>query len=178
MSFLNQERKIDWKKTLYSLCLCFDFLFGMYMNRNQNTVLLTNKQAADSRKWFIFDASGKTLGRFAAEVAKVLTGKHRPDYTPYVDTGDGVVIINADQIKVTGMKFARKIYRSYTGYMGGLREVPYGTMLARKPAYVLWHAIHGMVPRSRLGRQQMKKLRIYAGKEHDVAAQKPTPVNA
>jgi large subunit ribosomal protein L13 len=146
------------------------------MNRNQNTVFLTKKQTLESRKWFLLDASGKTLGRFAAEVAKVLIGKHRADYTPYVDTGDGVVIINADQIKVTGMKHARKIYRSYTGFMGGLREVPYETMLARKPTYVLWHAINGMVPKSRLGRQQMKKLRIYAGKEHDVQAQKPTPV--
>jgi large subunit ribosomal protein L13 len=148
------------------------------MNRKQSTTLLTKKQATESRKWFVLDASGKTLGRFAAEVATILTGKHRPDYTPYVDTGDGVVIINADKIQVTGMKYARKIYRSYTGFMGGLREVPYETMIARKPTYVLWHAIHGMVPRSRLGRQQMKKLRIYAGAEHDMQAQKPIPVNA
>lgn len=153
------------------------FSFGMIMNHKQKTTLLTQKQAIESRKWFLFDASGKTLGRFAAEVAKVLTGKHRPDYTPYVDTGDGVVIINADQIKVTGMKHARKIYRSYTGFMGGLREVPLETMLARKPSFVLQHAIQGMMPKSRLGRQQMKKLRIYAGKEHDMPAQKPTPVN-
>jgi len=148
------------------------------MNHNQNTTLLTKKQATESRKWFLIDASGKTLGRFAAEVATILIGKHRPDYTPYVDTGDGVVIINADKIQVTGMKYARKIYRSYTGFMGGLREVPYDTMLARKPTFVLWHAIHGMVPRSRLGRQQMKKLRIYAGAEHDMQAQKPIPINA
>jgi large subunit ribosomal protein L13 len=154
------------------------FSFGKLMNRNQNTVFLTKKQTVESRKWFLLDASGKTLGRFAAEVAKVLTGKHRADYTPYVDTGDGVVIINADKIQVTGMKHARKIYRSYTGFMGGLREVPYETMLARKPTYVLWHAINGMMPKSRLGRQQLKKLRIYAGSEHDVQAQKPTPVTA
>lgn len=147
------------------------------MNHNQNTVFLTKKQALDSRKWFVFDASGKTLGRFAAEVAKVLVGKHRPEYTPYVDSGDGVVIINADKIRVTGMKKARKIYRSYTGFMGGLREVPYETMLARKPGYVLWHAIHGMVPKTRLGRAQMKKLRIHAGPEHTEQAQKPIPVN-
>jgi large subunit ribosomal protein L13 len=157
--------------------LVLRFSFGMPMNRNQNTVLLTKKQALDSRKWFLFDASNKTLGRFAAEVVKVLMGKHRPDYTPSVDTGDGVVIINADQIKVTGMKYARKIYRSYTGFMGGLREVPYETMLARKPSYVLQHAIQGMMPKSRLGRQQLKKLRIYAGAQHEVEAQKPTPVN-
>jgi large subunit ribosomal protein L13 len=149
----------------------------MVMNHKKNTVLLTKKQALDSQKWFLIDASGKTLGRFAAEVAKILTGKHRPDYTPFIDTGDGVVIVNAGQIKVTGMKHARKIYRSYTGYMGGLREVPYETMLARKPTYVLLHAIQGMMPKSRLGRQQMKKLRIYAGGDHEMQAQKPIPVN-
>lgn len=148
------------------------------MNHQQNTIFLTKKQALESRKWFLLDATGKTLGRFAAEVAKVLVGKHRPDYTPYVDTGDGVVIINAEKIKVTGMKYARKIYRSYTGYMGGLREVPYDTMLARKPTYVLWHAIHGMMPKTRLSRHQMKKLRIYAGAEHEMQAQNPIPVNA
>jgi large subunit ribosomal protein L13 len=148
------------------------------MNRNQNTALLTKQQALDSKKWFLFDASGKTLGRFAGEIVKVLTGKHRADYTPYVDTGDGVVIINAAQIKVTGMKYARKIYRRYTGFMGGMREVPYETMLARKPEYILRHAISGMMPKSRLGRQQLKKLRIYAGDKHQMQAQTPTPVNA
>ena len=108
------------------------------MNHKLKTQFLTKQQALDSKKWFLLDASGKTLGRFAAEVAKVLTGKHRTDYTPYIDTGDGVVIINAEKIKVTGMKHARKIYRSYTGFMGGLREVPYDTMLARKPTHIVW----------------------------------------
>lgn len=147
------------------------------MNRNQNTNFLTKKQALDSRNWFELDATGKTLGRFAAEVAKILMGKHRCDYTPYVDTGDGVVILNADKIKVTGMKHARKIYRSYTGFMSGLREVPYETMLARKPTHILWHAISGMMPKTRLGRQQLKKLRIHAAKEHNVKAQKPVTLN-
>jgi large subunit ribosomal protein L13 len=147
------------------------------MNRKQTTVLRTNKEALESRKWYVFDANGQVLGRFAAEVVKVLMGKHRPDYTPYVDTGDGVVIINADKIKVTGMKYARKIYRSYTGYIGGMREVPYQTMQARKPCYILEHAINGMMPKSRLGRHQLKKLRIYAGTEHEMQAQKPTLVN-
>jgi large subunit ribosomal protein L13 len=147
------------------------------MNHKQKTPLLTKKEAIHSRKWYLFDASGKTLGRFAAEVAKVLRGKHRPEFTPYVDCGDGVVIINAEKIKVTGMKPARKIYRSYTGYIGGLREVPYSTMIARKPEYVLKHAIKGMMPKTRLGGQQVKKLRIYKGAEHDMDAQKPIPVN-
>lgn len=148
------------------------------MNRNQNTLFRTKKQALESRAWFQLDATGRTLGRFAAEVAKILIGKHRPDYTPYVDTGDGVVIVNAEKVQVTGMKRARKIYRSYTGYMGGLREVPFETMLARRPTEILWHAIHGMMPKTRLGRQQMKKLRIYAGIEHEMQAQKPITVNA
>src|SRR5579872_5367683 len=99
------------------------------MNQKQKTPLLTKQEAQNSRKWYLFDATGKTLGRFAAEVAKILRGKHRPDFTPYVDCGDGVVIINAEKIAVTGMKRARKIYRSYTGHIGGLREVPLETLL-------------------------------------------------
>ena len=147
------------------------------MNPRHQTMFLTKQQAQQTRKWFLFDASGKTLGRFAAEVAKVLAGKHRPDYTPYIDSGDGVVIINCDKIKVTGMKAARKVYRSYTGYMGGLREISYQTMLARKPMYILRRAIQGMMPKSRLGRQQLKKLRIHAGEAHASQAQNPIPVN-
>ena len=151
---------------------------GMDMNQNQKTVFLTKKQALDSRKWFLFDATGKTLGRFAAEIAKILVGKHRPDYTPYVDTGDGVVIINASKIKVTGMKRARKVYRSYTGYMGGLREIPYDTMMARKPEEIIRRAVHGMMPKTRLGRHQMKKLRISRDANHEMRAQQPILVNA
>lgn len=147
------------------------------MNQKQKTPLLTKQEALNSRKWYLFDASGKTLGRFAAEIAKVLRGKHRPDFTPYVDCGDGVVIINADKIQVTGMKEARKIYRSYTGFIGGLREVPYETLMARKPEYILMHAIKGMMPKTRLGGQQVKKLRIYKGPDHSMTAQKPIPVN-
>ena len=147
------------------------------MNHKQKTPLLPRNEALSSRKWYLFDASGKTLGRFAAEVAKILRGKHRPDFTPHVDCGDGVVIINAEKVKVTGMKEARKIYRSYTGFIGGLREVPYETLMARNPEYILMHAIKGMMPKTRLGGQQVKKLRIYKGADHDMTAQKPTPVN-
>lgn len=147
------------------------------MNQKQKTPLLTKKEANDTRKWYLFDATGKTLGRFAAEVAKILRGKHRPEFTPYVDCGDGVVIINAEKVEVTGMKKARKIYRTYTGYIGGLKEVPYDTMLARKPEWVLMHAIKGMMPKTRLGGQQVKKLRIFKGDKHDLDAQKPIPVN-
>src|SRR4051812_25166697 len=111
------------------------------MNQKQKTPLLAKKEAIGTRKWYLFDATGKTLGRFAAEVAKILRGKHRPDFTPYVDCGDGVVIVNAEKIAVTGMKKARKIYKSYTGFIGGLKEIPYETLIARKPEYVLMHAI-------------------------------------
>jgi large subunit ribosomal protein L13 len=147
------------------------------MNHKQKTSDLTKQQALSTRKWYLFDAQGKTLGRFAAEIAKILRGKHRTDFTPYVDCGDGVVIINAEKIKVTGMKRARKIYRSYTGFVGGLKEVPYETMIARKPTYVLERAIQGMMPKTRLGGQQVKKLRIFAGPDHQMQAQNPIPVN-
>ena len=147
------------------------------MNYKQNSTLLTKQQALSSRKWLQLDAAGKTLGRFAAEVAKILRGKHRADFTSHVDCGDGVVIINADKIEVTGMKEARKVYRNYTGYIGGMRETPYRTMMARKPTYILRHAIKGMMPKTRLGAQQLKKLRIYAGAEHTHLAQTPQIVN-
>lgn len=146
------------------------------MNQKQKTPLLTKKEALDSRKWYLFDATGKTLGRFAAEITKVLRGKHRPDYTPNVDCGDGVIIINAEKIAVTGMKEARKIYRTYTGFIGGMREVPFRTLIARKPEIVLERAIKGMMPKTRLGGQQVKKLRIFKGTKHDLQAQNPIPV--
>jgi len=147
------------------------------MNHKQKTPLLTKQEAVNTRKWYLLDATGKTLGRFAAEVAKILRGKHRPDFTPYVDCGDGVVIVNAEKIQVTGMKEARKIYRSYTGFIGGLREVPYETMMARNPQFIIERAVKGMMPKTRLGGQQVRKLRIYKGSEHDMIAQNPTPVN-
>lgn len=149
----------------------------MNHNHNLKTSILTKAKALSSRKWFLFDAQGKTLGRFASEIAKILRGKHRPDFTPNVDCGDGVVIINAEKIAVTGMKEARKIYRSYTGFIGGAREVPLGTMRARRPTYMLKRAIEGMMPKTRLGGQQVKKLRIFVGSEHTMQAQNPTPVN-
>ncbi|OHE75216.1 MAG: 50S ribosomal protein L13 [Verrucomicrobia bacterium RIFCSPHIGHO2_12_FULL_41_10] len=147
------------------------------MNPKQKTSILTRQEALDSRKWYLLDAAGMTLGRFASEVAKILRGKHRTDFTPHVDCGDGVVIINAEKITVTGMKGARKIYNSYTGYIGGQRQVQFDTLLARKPTLILERAIKGMMPKSRLGAQQLRKLRIYAGPEHTMQAQNPTPVN-
>lgn len=147
------------------------------MNHNQKTSILTKNQALQSRKWFLFDASGKTLGRLASEVTKILRGKHRPDFTSFVDCGDGVVIINADKVAVTGMKEARKLYKNYTGFIGGFREIPLGILRARKPVLVLRRAILGMMPKTRLSDSQVKKLRIYAGPDHQMVAQNPIPVN-
>jgi large subunit ribosomal protein L13 len=147
------------------------------MKKKNTTVLLTKEESVPARRWLLLDASGKTLGRFATEVAKILRGKHKPGFTPSVDCGDGVVIINAEKIAVTGAKDAQKIYRYHTGAMSGMREVPYRTMLARKPDYIIWHAVKGMMPKTRLSEAQMKKLRIFAGSDHDMKAQAPLPVN-
>ncbi len=146
----------------------------MAQNTNQTTL---KKKEDVTRQWFLLDASGKTLGRFAAEVTKILRGKHKTDFTPYVDCGDGVVIINADKIAVTGTKRKSKIYRYYTGSISGLREVPFETMQARHPDYPITRAVRGMLPKSRLARAQMKRLRVFAGSEHDMQAQSPIPVN-
>lgn len=150
----------------------------MQNEKNQKevkTILLSRKDV--KQVWYVLDAAGKTLGRLASEVAKILRGKHKPNYTPYIDGGDGVIVINAEKIQVTGSKDAQKIYRYHTGAMSGMREIPYRTMMARKPHYIIEHAVKGMVPRSRLGRQQMKKLRVFAGTEHNMSAQQPIYVN-
>jgi large subunit ribosomal protein L13 len=125
------------------------------------------------RKWYVVDAEGQTLGRLAAEIARVLRGKHKAQYTPHVDTGDFVVVINADRVGVTGRKAEQKVYRRHTGYPGGLREMSYEVMMERKPTEILRKAVKGMMPRTRLGRQQFRKLKIYAGPEHPHAAQTP-----
>lgn len=134
-------------------------------------------QESVQRRWFVFDAAGKTLGRFASEVVKVLRGRHRTDWTPHVDSGDGVIIINADKIAVTGNKEATKVYYRYTGHMGGLRATPLRVMRARTPDHILRRAIEGMMPRNRLTDKQLKRLRIYAGDQHEITAQQPTAVN-
>lgn len=141
----------------------------------QKTLMKFKKDNKPS--WFILDATGKTLGRFAAEIAKILRGKHKPTFTTFSDIGDGVIVINAEKIHVTGAKDAQKIYRYYSGGMGGLREIPYRTMKARKPEYIIEHAVKGMMPHSRLARAQFKKLRIFAGDKHDMDAQKPIQAN-
>ena len=125
------------------------------------------------RKWYVVDASGLTLGRLSSEVAKILRGKNKPIYTPFMDTGDYVIIINADKIAVTGKKMDQKVYRHHTGYIGGLKEVTLKKMLETKPTEVVRHAVKGMLPKNALGRKMMKKLRVYAGAEHGHEAQKP-----
>ncbi len=147
------------------------------MLKKKNTTLLTKEEVIHARRWLLIDAQGKTLGRLASEIAKILRGKHKPDFTPHVDCGDGVVIINAEKVVVTGAKEAQKIYRYHTGAMSGMREVPYRTMLARKPDYILWHAVKGMMPKTRLTEAQMKKLRIFAGEKHEMPSQSPIVVN-
>ena len=125
------------------------------------------------KQWFIIDAEGKTLGRLSTEIARILRGKHRPTYTPHVECGDGVIIVNAAKVCVTGNKQAQKVYRKHTGSPGGMRETTYETMQARKPCYIIEHAVKGMLPKTKQGRAQMKRLRLFAGAEHNMAAQQP-----
>ena len=125
------------------------------------------------RKWYVLDAEGKTLGRLASEAASILRGKKKPIYTPHVDTGDYVIIINAEQVEVTGKKRKEKIYKRHTGYPGGLREITFEKLQAKNPEEIIRHAVKGMMPKGSLGRQMYKKLKVYAGNEHNHAAQKP-----
>lgn len=125
------------------------------------------------RKWYVIDAEGQSLGRLASEVATILRGKHTPYYTPHVDTGDFVIVINADKVVLTGNKLKQKKYYYHTGYPGGIKEVPYETMMAKRPEKAVELAVKGMLPHNRLGRAQFKKLKVYRGAEHPHQAQKP-----
>lgn len=125
------------------------------------------------RKWYVVDAEGKTLGRMATKVAMVLRGKHKPEYTPFMDTGDYVIVINASKVAVTGKKMDQKLYRYHTQYPGGLKEVKYRDMMKKKPEKVIELAVKGMLPKNALGRAMFKKLKVYAGPDHEQSAQKP-----
>ncbi len=125
------------------------------------------------KKWHVVDAEGKTLGRLATRVARLLTGKDKPVYTPFLDTGDHVIVINADKIRLTGKKATDKLYRHHTGYPGGLRSVAAGDLLARRPERVVQEAVFGMLPKSKLGHALRKKLKVYRGPQHPHQAQKP-----
>lgn len=128
---------------------------------------------AIERKWYVVDATDMTLGRMASEIAKVLRGKHKPIFTPHLDTGDYVIVVNAEKIKVTGKKLDQKIYYHHSGYVGGLKETKLKEKLAKKPEEVVELAVKGMLPKGPLGRQMYRKLYVYAGPEHKHAAQKP-----
>ena len=125
------------------------------------------------RKWYVVDAEGQTLGRLAAEVAKVLRGKNKPEFTPHIDTGDNVIVINAEKIKVTGKKLDQKVYYHHSDYVGGMKETTLREMMAKKPEQVIELAVKGMLPKGPLGRTMIKKLHVYAGEEHAHQAQKP-----
>jgi large subunit ribosomal protein L13 len=125
------------------------------------------------RRWYVVDAEGKILGRLATQIAEALRGKGKPQYTPHVDTGDFVVVINAEKVAVTGKKMEQKMYHRHSGYPGGLRSRPLRDELDRRPTEVIRHAVKGMLPRNRLGRAQIRKLKIYAGPEHPHVAQAP-----
>lgn len=131
---------------------------------NSNTV---------ERKWYVVDAKGKTLGRLSSEIAKILRGKHKPTYTPHVDTGDFVIVINAEQITVSGNKSEQKLYRSHSNYPGGLKEITFEQLMDKKPTEAIMIAVKGMLPKNSLGRQMLTKLKIYAGSAHNHEAQKP-----
>lgn len=134
------------------------------------------KEEKIQEKWFVVDADGKVLGRLAVAVARVLYGKHKPTFRRDLDMGDGVVVVNASKIKVTGNKLAAKEYDWYSGYPGGRRSEKLETLLKRKPEYIISHAVKGMLPKNKVGKHALGKLRVFAGKEHNLSAQKPEPL--
>ncbi|MFN3704874.1 MAG: 50S ribosomal protein L13 [Thermoflexales bacterium] len=134
------------------------------------------EQARASRKWFVVNADGKTLGRLASQIARVIMGKHKPTYTPHVDSGDHVIVINAQKIRVTGNKMIEKKYYRHSSYPGGYKEEKLRDLLQRRPERVIREAVWGMIPHGRLGRRMIKKLKVYGGPEHKHAAQRPEPL--
>lgn len=143
----------------------------MRLNKNNKTFL--PQKEAINKKWWLVDADGIVLGRLAAKVAKILRGKDKPHFTPFYDTGDFVIVINADKVKLTGKKEAQKVYYRHSGYMGGLKEISYQRMKTTHPERIITHAVRGMLPKNKLNRKILKKLKVYAGSEHKHQAQKP-----
>ena len=135
------------------------------------------KPAEVRRDWYVVDATGKTLGRLSTEIARRLRGKHKPEYTPHVDTGDYIVVVNAEKIRVTGNKLKDKMYHHHTGYIGNLKSKNLETLLDTAPEQVLQYAVKGMLPKGPLGRKMFSKLRVFSGPEHDHAAQQPIPLD-
>lgn len=141
--------------------------------KSQKTLQLTKAQAEQQRKWYVVDVAGKTLGRAATQIAHVLRGKHKPNFTPHVDTGDYVIVVNAGKVKLTGKKLEGKIYYDHSLFPGGIRRTPAGKMLETKPEELISRAVWGMLPKGPLGRRIYKKLKVYATATHDHAAQQP-----
>jgi large subunit ribosomal protein L13 len=136
----------------------------------------TARQGEVSRRWYVVDAQGKILGRLASRIAMVLRGKNKPTFTPHMDTGDFVVVVNAAQVQMTGRKLDNKFYYRHSGYPGGLKEISARHLLIKKPEEILRHAVRGMLPKNSLGRQLLKKLKIYTGGKHPHQAQQPAPL--
>ena len=151
----------------------------------QNTIVLDTlsykttsaKKEEVVRKWYVVDAEGEVVGRLATKLASVLRGKHKPSYTPHVDTGDYIIVLNADKVRFTGQKLDQKEYIRYTGYPGGQRKATPKDLLAKKPEAIIENAVRGMLPKNKLGRAMIKKMFVYVGTEHPHAAQKPEPFN-
>ena len=142
-----------------------------------NNITHSVKASEIERKWYVIDADGKVLGRLAAEVAKLLKGKHKPTYSTHMDCGDHVIVINTDKMILTGNKMEDKIYRRHTGYIGNMKEIPAKDAMAKDSTNVLMLAVKGMLPKNTLGRKMLTKLRVYAGNEHEQTAQKPEVYN-
>jgi large subunit ribosomal protein L13 len=136
----------------------------------------TAKQAEIERGWYVVDAQGQTLGRLASKIAPILKGKHKPIYTPHLDCGDFVIVVNAEKVRVTGRKLDQKFYHRHSGYPGGITSISLRDQLEKNPERVLQAAVRGMLPKNRLGRRMIKKLKIYAGSDHPHQAQQPTPL--
>jgi large subunit ribosomal protein L13 len=143
----------------------------------QRSFIATTATAQAARAWFVVDAADKPLGRLASEIARVLRGKHKATFTPHIDTGDHVVVVNADKVKLTGQKLDKKFYYHHSGIPGGFKAVPYRVVLQRKPTLPIEKAVKGMLPHTVLGRQMIKKLHVYATPDHPHAAQAPKPLN-
>lgn len=135
------------------------------------------KEGEIKREWYVVDAEGKTLGRLASKIARILMGKHKPYYTPHLDTGDFVIVVNADKIHVTGRKLDQKMYYRYSGYPSGLKSVTLRKQLATRPERVIWAAVRNMLPKNKVGRAMLKKLKVYASPDHPHAAQQPKPLD-
>ncbi len=186
-------RALEEKQTLQIFSTLFEplqsifrtgsFLFDFYRNFSKNKKPETRREVSMKtfmakkdeveRKWYVVDATNKVLGRLASQIAKKLRGKDKPIFTPHVDTGDFVIVVNAEKVRLTGKKWDKKIYYHHSGYMGGLKQITAKELLKKKPEELIRHAVKGMLPKNRLGRKLLKKLKIYAGPDHPHKAQKP-----